>query len=108
LGHVRVVAISDGGVHETTTNANGDFGLMKIPAGRVQVTIHLPSNMTVINKQDLTFTVRDSSCNEMHLSAGLNGRVRGRIFSPTGLPLDGVELNGEPLIHMEPIEYVPR
>jgi hypothetical protein len=99
LSDVSIVAKSDGGVHETTTTAKGEFGLMRIPEGRVQVTVLLPANMTIINKPDLTFTVRDGSCNEMYLSAGLNGRVRGRIFSPTGAPLDSVELSLAGLDH---------
>jgi hypothetical protein len=92
FGGIRIVVASEGQHLETTTNGDGSFVVSGIPVGRFEVRPFLPAEFTIINPSELVQQVRGIGCTTVHLTADLNGRVRGRIISASGTSLQGATL----------------
>jgi len=92
LRGVRMIVSTGPHLLEALTADDGSFVVSGVEPGHVEVMPFLPENLTVINRSALTFELREGGCSTLHLTAGLNGRVRGQIVSATGGSLEGVEL----------------
>lgn len=92
LERIRIQVASEVGVAETTTGEDGSYAVTAVSSGRLEIRPLLPADLTIVNKSALTTTVRNGGCHVVQLTAAPNGRVRGRIFSATGMSLDGADL----------------
>jgi hypothetical protein len=92
LGDVRIFVSSGGQVVETTTREDGSFVASGISPGYLDVTAALTPDLTLVDRPTHKPFVRAGGCVMVHLRARVNGRVRGRIISSTGVSLNNVEL----------------
>jgi hypothetical protein len=87
------IAVSSGThVVETMTRPDGSFIVSGIESGRLEIRPLLHDDLAVVNKSALTLQIGEGGCKSVNLTAGQNGRLRGRIFSATGTSLNGVTL----------------
>jgi hypothetical protein len=87
------IAVSSGThVVETMTRPDGSFIVSGIETGRLEIRPLLHDDLAVVNKSALTLQIGEGGCKSVNLTAGQNGRLRGRIFSATGTSLNGVTL----------------
>jgi hypothetical protein len=92
LGGVRIIVSSGTQVVETVTREDGGFVATGIKPGYLDITAALSSDLTLVSRPTHKISVRDGGCTAVTLSAAVNGRVRGRIFSAQGVALDGVQI----------------
>jgi hypothetical protein len=93
LGGVRVLVSSETQVVEATTAEDGSFVASGLRDGQFDITPALAADLTIVNQKEQAVTVRDSGCAIVELRAGINGRVRGRIFSDSRVSFETVTLN---------------
>lgn len=92
LSDVRIFVSSGGQVVETTTREDGSFVASGISPGELDITAALTPDLTLVDRPTHKPHVRNGGCVIVNLQARVNGRVRGRIISSTGVSLDTVEL----------------
>lgn len=89
---VRLLISSGAHTLETASSEHGSFVLSGIPAGVIEINPVLPADLTVVNKRELSRELRDGACRQVHLSVGVNGRVRGRIISASNRSVKGATI----------------
>jgi len=92
LPEVRIRLSSGGQVVETTTREDGTFFVSGVAPGDLDITAALSSDLTIVDTPTRKLHVCDGDYTTVHLRAAVNGRVRGRIISSTGVSLDNVRL----------------
>jgi hypothetical protein len=92
LGGVRVIVSSGAQVVEATTREDGSFVATGLHAGEIDVRPVLSPDLTIVNKYPQKVLAREGRCAIVDLSAAVNGRVRGRIFTTTDVSLNTVQL----------------
>jgi len=93
MAGARVILSSGGREIETVTKEDGSFAVSGIPAGRIEIRPVLPPNLTVVDRLALTRNVPDGACDQVQLTAEVNGRVRGRIISTSSRSIKGVTIH---------------
>jgi hypothetical protein len=92
IGGVHILVSSSGNMAETVTKEDGSFAIFGIRAGRIEIRPDLPPNLAVVNTSALTRQVQDGACDQVHLTADVNGRVRGRLISASGRSMNGAAI----------------
>lgn len=90
LRDARIIFSSGKQVWETGINDAGRFELSGLPPGQLQIRAVLPKDLTITSASTTTVEILVGACKEVHLTANLNGRVRGRIF--TTAPFESVKV----------------
>jgi hypothetical protein len=93
MAGARVILSSGGREIETVTKEDGSFAVSGIPAGRIEIRPVLPPNLTVVDRLALRRNVPDGACDQVQLTAEVNGRVRGRIISTSSRSIKGVTIH---------------
>ena len=92
LTNIHIVVTTATGSQSVVTDDRGEFSISGIAAGRVEIKPLLPENLGIVNRSELSFEMKESGCDAVHLLAALDGRVRGRIVSSTGSSLERVQM----------------
>ncbi|HUP39568.1 MAG TPA: carboxypeptidase-like regulatory domain-containing protein [Vicinamibacterales bacterium] len=92
IGGVRIVVSSSNQAVETITREDGEFVATGVKPGDLDITAALGSDLTLVGRPTHKPSVRDGGCTAVALSAAVNGRVRGRVFSAQGASLHTIEL----------------
>ncbi len=91
LGGCPVHLSSDERNYETTTDADGNYRFVGLPAGKYAVSADLPSHLVlgelILKGPMPPISVAENACGEVDLNALPTGRISGRIVSSNG---DGV------------------
>ena len=87
LGGVVLRISLDGQRYETSTHADGTFGITGVPPGRLTIDPLLPDHLA-LPPQPRGGESR-GGCLTVHLRARVNGRVRGRVLLDTGAGFRG-------------------
>ena len=93
MSGVRILASTNGRSVETVTKEDGSFALFGIQAGRIEIEPILPANLAVVDTSKLRRDIREGACDQVHLTAEVNGRVRGRVMSASGRSIKGTTIH---------------
>jgi hypothetical protein len=92
LGGIRIVVVTQTQSIETATREDGSFAISGLLPGRLEIRPFLAQDLTIINKSQLVWDARPG-CSTVALTADLNGRVRGRVVTASGLPVNGITVH---------------
>jgi len=96
MGGTRIIVSSDGHPLDAITLEDGSFTISGLQPGHVEIRPLLREDLTVLNRSSLSFDVGEGGCRTAELKVELNGRIRGRVISATGTPLEDVEVVLQP------------
>ncbi len=103
MANVQIIVEGASGRHETLTDAEGNFQLGDLAAGRYNVKAAVPD---YLGGTDTKVELHASGCNEVYLAATWNGQVTGRVTDDRDLPVPDLAVNLVP-VDAGPVETLP-
>ncbi len=98
LSDIIVVAVSETGQQfETTTNSEGFYKFIGLPAGKYKVRPALPSELSLAYGGEEAIEVRDGKCAGADFLTRTDGRISGTLTDADGRAIPDTDVNLVPL-----------